>query len=237
VFLIGGTLTPGPGLGVQVVPGTEATSRQEVLLDIVKWPLHPGTAVGIADGMRDKFKAVDLPEGHHLRGHHRLRATARGHHHIAVIDHAASGAAVHKAQRLEQKSLGLKAGEAREVANEDAPGIGQYQGGTLGLDAVITQLDPMRRGIELHLLPRTKVILSRTLFRRPQIGFAHPTGQGAVGDMGLMLRREDLPDPHDVAFTAHKGFFEGGQQLRWHRRFRLAGGWRRLAYRPAHAVA
>jgi len=110
--------------------------------------------------VRDKLKAEDLSEGGHLRGHHGIRSTARGHHHIAVIDHAASGAPVHKTQRLAQKGLGLEAGEARKVADEDATGIGEHQGGTLGLDGAIIQLEAMRRGIELHLLPHPKMIAS-----------------------------------------------------------------------------
>ena len=93
--------------------------------------------------MCDKFEAEDLSEGRHLRGHHRIRSAARGHHHIAVVDHATMGASIRKAQCLTQKGLGLEAGEARVVLDEVTPGIGEHQGGTLGLDGVIAQLEVM----------------------------------------------------------------------------------------------
>ncbi len=61
-FLIGDLLTPGPGLGVQIVPGTESASRQEIALDIVKRALHPGAAVGIADRVGDESKPKICPK-------------------------------------------------------------------------------------------------------------------------------------------------------------------------------
>ena len=109
-FLVGVVHTPGPGLGVQIVPGTESASRKEVSFDKVKRPFHPGAAVGVANGMGNEFKAEDLPEDLHLRRDHRLLSTARDHHHIAVVDHAACGAAIHEAQRLTHKGLGPRSG-------------------------------------------------------------------------------------------------------------------------------
>ena len=124
---------------VEVVPAAEAAGGEEIALDIVKRALHPGAAVGIANGVGAKLKAEDLPKGRHLRGDLGLRAAARGHHHIGVIDHTAPGAPIHKDHGLAQERLGLEAGETGVILDKQTARIGQYQGGALGREAAITQ--------------------------------------------------------------------------------------------------
>ena len=75
-----------------------------------------------------------------------------------------------------------------------------------------------------HLLAQPEVITSATRFRRTQIGFAYPTGQGAVGDGDLMICFEELLDSHDIALTPGKGLLQQrqdvGRNLRFHRPLR-----------------
>jgi len=151
---------------VEVVPATEAAGGEEIALDVVKRALHPGAAVGIANGVGAKLKAEDLPKGRHLRGDLGLRAAARGHHHVGVIDHTAPGTAIHKDQGLTQKCLGLEAGETGVILDKEPTRIGQHHRGALGRDAALTQGETMRGGIELHLLARGEVIAPGALFGR-----------------------------------------------------------------------
>ena len=223
-LVVGDIAAPGQCLAVDIREVVEAARRQEVAFHIGERPLDPPFAIGVADPVGAEAKAQRAGKGVHLGGDDGIRTGAGGDHDAGVVDDTDRAAAVHEARRLEQEVLGLEAGEAWIVLNEQPAREGQHQPGALRGDRLAGHHHAVRRGVVLHLLAGGEVILARALRWTAQSCLSDPARQGAVGNRQIVLRGEQLLHARHVAACTRKGVLEPGQ------RRRLAGGRRgRLA--------
>jgi len=104
-----------------------------------------------------------------------------------------------KGEGLVEEHLGLEASETRVILDETVAAEAQDEPGALGGERCPTDLQAMGRGVMLHLLPRGEVVMTdprRWLLT--QLQFAHPVGQGAVGDLSAVLFTQQFLHPHHI---------------------------------------
>lgn len=88
----------------------------------------------------------------------------------------------------------------------------------------------------LHLLSGFKAVGPGSAFGGAQVCLTHQPGQGAVGQIDMVVVLKALLDTHDIAATPFKGGLDEGQDLLVWRAYRLSGCvW--LAQDAAHGVA
>ena len=238
-FVIGDVAAPGDRLAVEVVEVLEVASGQEIVLDIGEGTLDPAFAVGVADPVGAETKAKSAGEGQHLRGDDGIGTGAGGEQHAGIVDDADRADAIHEASRLEQERLGLEAGEARIVLNEQPARVGQHQPGALHGDDLagrprLGEHHAVRRGVVLHLLSGREVVFAGAPRRSAQARLPDPTGQGAVAHRETVVGQQFLDADHVAA-----GSLEGGlqpDQCRLVARRRFVDGSVRLTQDAPHGI-
>jgi hypothetical protein len=188
--------------------------------------------LGVSDPVGAEGKPQRAGEGVHFGSDDSVRAGAGGEDDAGVVDNAHGASAIHEAHRLAQEVFGLEAGEAGVVLNEQPARIGQDQARALHGDRLVCHHQTVRRGVVLHLLAGSEVILARAPRRSAQPRLSDPARQGAVGNFHAFLS-EQLLDADHVAAGAREGVLELGQYLR------LAGrrsGGAALAQDAAHRI-
>lgn len=126
-FGIGEHIAPGARLGVQIGPVAEGASSQEISFGIGERALHPALAIGIANAMRDEPNTEQRAKARHLGRDQGVGSAATDDDHRGVVDGAARASALHEAQGLGQKGLGLEAGEGRVVLDKEPAAVSQHQ--------------------------------------------------------------------------------------------------------------
>src|SRR5471030_907593 len=159
-------IAPLPRPLIQILPTTEGSPRQEVMLYKVKRSFDAPRTVRIPNRVRHELKAETLSKGGHLRHWHHVAAAAPQHHHMRVIDHHASGRATHESQRLGEKHLAVETPEVWITLEEQRPRIAQHRRCSLHLALLAAQLELVGRCVVLKFLARRERILARRRGRR-----------------------------------------------------------------------
>ena len=106
---------------------SKVASGQEIVLDVGEGTLNSPFSVGMSDPVSAEAEAQGAGEGQHLGGDDGIGAGTGGEQDAGIVDDADRTDAVHEARRLEQERLGLEAGEARVVLNEQPARVSQHQ--------------------------------------------------------------------------------------------------------------
>lgn len=156
-------LAPGARLGAQVVPVSEGAAREEIVLVVVKRPLDFARAIGVSQLVCDENETEALSKRFHLGRDGGVLAGPARDHHRRIVDHAASGGAAQKDERVGQEYLAPKAIPARVALQKAHARIAEDQRRRLHLAASATQFKLVRRGVVLHLHPGVEDVLARRL--------------------------------------------------------------------------
>ena len=228
---------PGERLCIEVVQIIEGAPGEEVALDVIEGALDAGAAIGVAEGVGGEGEAVGAGEGDHLRGDGGVGAGAGGDDDARVVDDAARAGAVVEGERVGEERLGLEAGEARVVGDEQPAAEREHQCGALQGAPRTGHAHAVRGGVVLHLLAGSEVVLAGAPARGAQPGFAHPARQGAVGHLDVVFGAERLVNAHHVAGAAGERCAQRLEGVGITRRRLARAARRRGAPDAAHGVA
>ena len=176
-FGVGDLAAPGERLAVEIVEVGEAAPGQEVALDIGEGALDPPLAIGMADPVGAEARSPGVRAKATISGAMTASAPRPAASITLVLSMTHTGhTPVHEARGLEQEVLGLEAGEARVILDEQAARVGQHQAGTLGGDGLVAEAHAVRRGVVLHLLARREVVFAGAPRRGAQPAPRAPSG-------------------------------------------------------------
>src|SRR5215467_4461601 len=125
-LLIGDILAPSEDLTIQIVKAAEAPRRQEVGLDIVKWPFDSTLSIGMTDRVSLEPEAQRAGKGEHLWSNDGVRAGTVSDDDAGIVNHTQRTSTVHEPRRFEQEVFGLEASKFRVVLDVQPARISQH---------------------------------------------------------------------------------------------------------------
>ena len=157
--------------------------------------------------MGDEVEAKAVGEGLHLGSDPGVRAGPRCDHHAGVVDHATACRSAEAGEGLGQERLGVEAVVGGIDLGVQLTRVAQHHRGTLHAASSPADHDVVGRGIVLHLLAGSEVVLAGAHLGPPYQRVPPAEGGQRRVAHPHPLALELFVDAHQVALaTLHQGF-------------------------------